>query len=74
MFGPLIILSAVSLGVLGGIRDALRLAGSLPAGRGVGVTGLLLLLFFLGYGLLVTGMGEGLFLLANLTDHPHLAG
>ncbi len=73
VFGLLIVLGSISLGVLGGIRDALRLAGSLPAARGAGLTGLLFLLFFLGYGLLVTGIGEGLFLIADLSARPPLA-
>ncbi len=73
VFGLLIVLGAISLGVLGGLRDALRLAGALPAGRWAGLTGLLFLLFFLGYGLRVTGMGQGPFLIADLSARRPLA-
>ncbi len=65
VFGLSIVLSAIAFGILGGIRDALQFAGSMPTGRGLGLAGLLLLLFYLGNGLLVTGMGQGLYLLTN---------
>ncbi len=71
--GILIILSTLSLAVIGAFRDALRLEGTLPAGRGVGLAGVLSLLFFLGYGILVMGMGQGLYLLADLASRPRLA-
>ena len=70
VFGLLIIVSSLSTGAIGGLRDLLRVAGTMPVGRGAGVAGLLSILFFLGHGLLVTGLGEGLYLLADLASRP----
>ncbi len=72
-FGLLTILSALGLGILGGIRDALRLAGIRPVGRGAGIGGLLLLLFFVGQGVLFAGAGQALILLARLAPQTRLA-
>lgn len=68
VFGLLIIVSAFTVGAIGGLRNLLGVAGTVPTGRGAGVAGLLFILFFLGHGLLVTGLGEGLYLPADL--HP----
>ncbi len=66
--GLLVIISSLILGVLGGVRDALRLAESLPIARGAGLTGLLLLVFALGHGFLLAGVGEALWLLTTATS------
>ncbi len=73
VFGILIIFGTLTLGFIGGLRDVLRVAGTIPAGRGVGAVGLLSLLLLLGYGLLVRGVGQGLHLLAGIASRPHLA-
>ncbi len=65
--GLFVIICALILAGLGGARDALRLATSLPVARGAGLIGLLLLVFAFGHGLLLAGVGEGLWLLARAT-------
>lgn len=71
--GLLTIVGALILGILGGAREALRVAQSFPVGRGPGLTGLLELLFVIGHGLLLAGVGEGLWLLANIGSAPRSA-
>ncbi len=73
VFGILIIVVALAFGFIGGLRDLLRVAGTFPAGRGIGPTGLLSLILLLGYGLLVSGVGQGLHLLAGIASRPQLA-
>ncbi len=70
--GVLVLLTTLGLGVLGPLRDVLRLAGIGALGRGPGVAGVLPLIFFVAYGLLLMGVGEGLYLTAVLVSWPHL--
>ncbi len=71
IFGILIVLAVIALGLIGAFREVLRLTGTLPPAHGAGLAGLVSLLFFLGYGLLVTGMGQGLYLLAGIASRSH---
>ncbi len=73
VLGILTIVSALALGVVGGVRDALRLAGSLPAARGAGLTAFVVLSVFLGHGVLLAGVGQGLWLLADIASRSHLS-
>ncbi len=66
--GLLFIVLALVFGVLGGVRDVMRLAGSLPVSPRAGLTGVLLLVLAFGHGVLLAGVGEALVLLANLAS------
>lgn len=72
VLGLLVIVSALILGVIGGGRDALHIAGSPPVSLRAGATALPLLVLMLGHGVLLAGVGEGLCLLADLASRPRL--
>jgi len=73
VFGLLIVVSSLTIGAIGRLRDLLRVAGTVPPGRGAGVARLPFTLFFLGYGFLVAGLGEGPYLLADFVSRPCMA-
>ncbi len=68
--GLLVIAAAPTLAVLGGVRDVLRLAGSLPVAPRAGLIGLLVLAVALGHGFLLAGVGEALWLLSSGASGP----
>ncbi len=70
--GVLVLLTTLGLGALGVLRPVLRVAGTGALGRGAGVAGVLSLVFCVGYGLLLMGVGEGLYLTAVLGSGPCL--
>ncbi len=64
--GILVMLSGIALGVTGAIRSLMTIVTAARPLRTAANPGLLVLLFILVQGLMVTAAGEGLFLLANI--------
>ena len=77
IFGILVMLGGLTLGVIGIARAGSRTLGAAPlqpvlraVGGGLfgGLGGLILVIFILIQGLMIVATGEGLFLLANLSE------
>ena len=77
IFGILVMLSGLTIGVIGIVRAGGRALGATPlqpglrvAGGGLfgGLAGLILLIFVLIQGSMIVATGEGLYLLANVTE------
>jgi hypothetical protein len=77
IFGILVMLGGLTLGVIGIVRAGSRALGAAPlqpalraASGGLfgGLGGLILVIFIVIQGLLIVATGEGLFLLANLSE------
>jgi len=77
VFGIIIMLSGVTLGVVGIVRAGSRALGATPiqpglrvAGAGMlgGLGGLILVIFIVIQGLMIIATGEGLYLLANVSE------
>lgn len=74
IFGILVMLSGLTMGVIGIVRAGSRALGATPiqpglrvAGALSGLGGLILVIFILLQGLMIIATGEGLFLLADLS-------
>ena len=77
IFGILVMLGGLTMGVIGIVRAGSRALGAAPlqpalraAGGGLfgGLGGLILVIFIVIQGLMIIATGEGLFLLANLSE------
>jgi len=77
IFGIIVMLSGVTLGVVGIVRAGSRALGATPiqpglrvAGAGMlgGLGGLILVIFIVIQGLMIIATGEGLYLLANVSE------
>jgi len=77
IIGIIIMLSGVTIGVIGLVRAGSRALGTTPlqpgpraAGAGLfgGLGGLILVIFIVIQGLMIIATGEGLYLLANLSE------
>jgi len=77
IFGILVMLGGLTMGVIGIVRTGSRTLGAAPlqpalraAGGGLfgGLGGLILVIFIVIQGLMIVASGEGLFLLANLSE------
>jgi hypothetical protein len=77
IFGILVMLGGLTTGVIGIVRAGSRALGAAPlqptlraAGGGLfgGLGGLILVIFIVIQGLMIVATGEGLFLLANLSE------
>ena len=77
IFGILVMLGGLTMGVIGIVRAGSRALGAAPlqpalraAGGGLfgGLGGLILVIFIVIQGLMIVATGEGLFLLANLSE------
>ncbi len=77
IFGILVMLSGLTMGVIGIVRAGSRALGAAPlqpalraASGGLfgGLGGLILVIFIVIQGLMIVATGEGLFLLANLSE------
>ncbi len=77
IFGILVMLGGLTLGVIGIVRAGSRALGAAPlqpalraAGGGLfgGLGGLILVIFIVIQGLMTVATGEGLFLLVNLSE------
>jgi len=77
IFGILVMLSGLTMGVIGIVHAGSRALGATPlqpglrlAGGGLfgGLGGLILVIFILIQGLMIVATGEGLYLLANVTE------
>jgi hypothetical protein len=77
IFGILVMLGGLTMGVIGIVRAGSRTLGAAPlqpalraAGGGLfgGLGGLILVIFIVIQGLMIVASGEGLFLLANLSE------
>ncbi|MGA7192914.1 MAG: hypothetical protein WBW94_04720 [Anaerolineales bacterium] len=76
IFGIIIMLSGLTLGVVGIVRTGSRALGATPiqpglrvagAGMFTGLGGLILVIFIVIQGLMIIATGEGLYLLANIS-------
>jgi hypothetical protein len=77
ILGILVMLGGLTLGVIGIVRAGSRALGAVPlqpalraasGGLFSGLGGLILVIFIVIQGLLIVATGEGLFLLANLSE------
>jgi hypothetical protein len=68
ILGILVMLGGLALGVTGAVRSILGVASAARPLRETGVAGLLLVAYIFTHGLLVTGAGEGLYLLAGIAS------
>ena len=66
VLGILVMLSGLALGVTGTLRAILGTTSAVRPIRGAGLAGILLVAYIFTQGLMVTGAGEGLYLLARL--------
>ena len=77
IFGILVMLGGLTMGIIGIVRAGSRALGTVPlqpaqraAGGGMfgGLGGLILVIFIVIQGLMIVATGEGLFLLASLSE------
>jgi hypothetical protein len=66
--GILIILGGLGLGVTGAVRTLMNTTSATPPLRAGGSIGLIAIIFIFVEGITVTAFGEGLYLLADLTN------
>ncbi len=67
VLGILVMLGGLALGITGAIRSMMNLATAARPIRAGGITGLFVVALVITHGLLVTGAGEGLYLLTGLS-------
>ncbi len=77
IFGIIVLLGGLTLGVIGIVRAGSRALGATPLQPGLRVTGvglfgglggLILVIFIVIQGLMIIATGEGLYLLANVSE------
>ena len=78
IFGIIVMLSGVTLGIVGIVRAGSRALGATPIQPGIrvagaggmlsGLGGLILVIFIVIQGLMIVATGEGLYLLAKLSE------
>ena len=77
IYGILIMLGGLSMGIIGIVRAGSRALGAVPfqpalraadGGLFAGLGGLILVIFIVIQGLMIVATGEGLFLLASLSE------
>jgi hypothetical protein len=71
--GMLLVLGAIAGSAIGAARGLLHSAAAIPQARGAGVSGMLLFVLLFAHGLLVMGVGEGLYMLTDLASRKPTA-